>query len=221
MLSWILFAFGVERQSRAGNYFYFYFPLGLSIAIIIFEIIRRLLIQQLIESHEKKCKRYINDKTNNPDMDYFFTVIRIMVIGQEKIYLIENKGDEIEFNSGKGFDIPIHRYTDYCTTQEEEEQKARQIIREELQIEKPDLRHISSAIAEDSWRRVGHYVLFISDKDQNKLNRYNGRWYTLEEITRLFHSNRLYPLFKEIYARFYTIVNTARTYYSNGKGDIR
>lgn len=53
MLSWILFAFGVERQSRAGNYFYFYFPLGLSIAIIIFEIIRRLLIQQLIESHEK------------------------------------------------------------------------------------------------------------------------------------------------------------------------
>lgn len=35
-------------------------------------------------------------------MDYFFTVIRIMVIGQEKIYLIENKGDEIEFNSGKG-----------------------------------------------------------------------------------------------------------------------
>ena len=217
MLSWILFAFGVERQSRAGNYFYFYFPLGLSIAIIIFEIIRRLLIQQLIESHEKKCKRYINDKTNNPDMDYFFTVIRIMVIGQEKIYLIENKGDEIEFNSGKGFDIPIHRYTDYCTTQEEEEQKARQIIREELQIEKPDLRHISSAIAEDSWRRVGHYVLFISDEDQNKLNRYNGRWYTIEEITRLFHSNRLYPLFKEIYARFYTIVNTARTYYSNGK----
>ena len=97
MLSWILFAFGVKRQSRAGNYFYFYFPLGLSIAIIIFEIIRRLLIQQLIESHEKKCKRYINDKTNNPDMDYFFTVIRIMVIGQEKIYLIENKGDEIEF----------------------------------------------------------------------------------------------------------------------------
>ncbi len=65
-------------------FFYFYFPLGLSIAIIIFEIIRRLLIQQLIESHEKKCKRYINDKTNNPDMDYFFTVIRIMVIGQEK-----------------------------------------------------------------------------------------------------------------------------------------
>lgn len=60
-----------------------------------------------------------------------------MVIGQEKIYLIENKGDEIEFNSGKGFDIPIHRYTDYCTTQEEEEQKARQIIREELQIENP------------------------------------------------------------------------------------
>lgn len=101
MLSWILFAFGVERQSRAGNYFYFYFPLGLSIAIIIFEIIRRLLIQQLIESHEKKCKRYINDKTNNPDMDYFFTVIRIMVIGQEKIYLIENKGDEIESIAAK------------------------------------------------------------------------------------------------------------------------
>lgn len=217
ILSWVLFALGVERLSRAGNYFYFYFPIGLSIAIIIFEIIRRLLIQDLIESHEKKNRHYINSQKNNPDMDYFFTVIRIMVIGQEKIYLVENKGEETEFNNGKGFDIPIHRYTDYCTTQEEERQKARQIIREELQIEKPDLRHISSAIAEDSWRRVGHYVLFISDEDQNKLNRYNGRWYTLEEITRLFHSNRLYPLFKEIYARFYTIVNTARTYYSNGK----
>ena len=96
-------------------------------------------------------------------MDYFFTLIRIMVIGRKNL-LNRKLGDEIEFNSGKGFDIPIHRYTDYCTTQEEEEQKANRHTRE-LQIEKPDLRHISSAIAEDSWR-VEHYVLFISDKDQ-------------------------------------------------------
>ena len=34
--------------------------------------------------------------------------------------------------------------------------------------------------------------------------------FKVEDITRLFHSNRLYPLFKEIYARFYTIVNTDR-----------
>ena len=73
MLSWILFAFGVERQSRAGNYFYFYFPLGLSIAIIIFEIIRRLLIQQLIESHEKKCKSPANHTRRTSNRKTRFT----------------------------------------------------------------------------------------------------------------------------------------------------
>ena len=79
-----LFAFGVERQSRARNYFYFYFPLGLKYSYHYLRNYSPSADQQLIESHEKKCKRYINDKTNNPDMDYFFTVIRIMVIGQEK-----------------------------------------------------------------------------------------------------------------------------------------
>lgn len=216
LLAGLLFLIGIKRQSPAGRYFYFYFPLGLSIAVIIFEVVRRLLIRQLFESHERKSKHFV-DNHDEQEMDYFFTVIRVMIIGQEKIFLIPNKGDENEFNSGKGLDVPIHRYTDYCSTQEEEEHIARKIIQEELDIENPDLHHISSATAEHSWRRVGQYVLFIPQEEQNKLTRYNGRWYTIEDIARLFHHNGLYPLFKETYARFYTVVNTARTYYSNGK----
>ncbi len=218
LLTWTLFFVGIERQSPAGKYFYFYFPFGLSIAIIIFEVIRRALIQYLIEKHEKKIKRirFTNNK-NEGHMEYFFTVIRIMVISDGKIYLIYNDGDKNEINSGKGFDVPIHRYTDHSSTREDERSLARKIIQKELDIENPDLRHMTTTIVEDTYGQSGQYILFIPNEDQNKLNRYNGRWYTIEEITRLFHSNKLYPLFKESYARFYTIVNTARTYHSNGK----
>ena len=207
VLSWTLFLCGVGKSSRTGEYFYYYFPLGLCIAIIIFEFIRRILILQLVKNHERK---------RNSNMDYFFTVIRIMIIGQGKIYLIENKGDEFEFNSGKGLDVPIHRYTDYCTTLAEEKLKAQQIVQEERGINAPDLHHISSAVSNELWRRVGLYVLFIPDEEIDKLSQYGGRWYTAEEVTRLFHKHKLYPLFKESYSRFYTIVTTAKTYYSNG-----
>ena len=155
-----------------------------------------------------------------------YIVEKVYVIGEntkyfkdgtsKKIYLIENKGDEFEFNSGKGLDVPIHRYTDYCTTLAEEKLKAQQIVQEELGINAPDLHHISSAVSNELWRRVGLYVLFIPDEEIDKLSQYGGRWYTAEEVTRLFHKHKLYPLFKESYSRFYTIVTTAKTYYSNG-----
>lgn len=102
-------------------------------------------------------------------------------------------------------------------TQKEETQKARQIVWEKLGIENPDLRHIYSTIAQDPLRQIGGYILFLPPEYLSKLDQYPGRWYTVNEIATLFRSNRLSDSFKEIYARFYTIVNTARTYHSNGK----
>ena len=50
-----------------------------------------------------------------------------------------------------------------------------------------------------------------------KMNRYPGRWYTVEEIARLNREHRLHPLFRECYARLCTVVNAARTYRMNGE----
>lgn len=219
-LSWGLFLYGIDIESRAGTYFYFYFPAGLGLAIILFESIRRLLIQHLIEKYEKKSKYHSAQSDKELDfMEFFFTEIRIMVIGDEKIFLTENNGNrnKFKFNYYAGLDLPIHHRTTYCTTLGEESQKARQIVRDELGIENPDLRHVCTTIAQKPWQQIGHYILFLPHDSLSKLNRYPGRWYTVNEIAHLFHSDKLHPLFKELYARLYTIVDTARTYHSNGK----
>ena len=62
-----------------------------------------------------------------------------------------------------------------------------------------------------------HYILFLSDKDMPEMERYPGRWYTVEEIARLNRKHRLHPLFRECYARLCTVVNAARTYRMNGE----
>lgn len=49
------------------------------------------------------------------------------------------------------------------------------------------------------------------------MERYPGRWYTVEEIARLNREHRLHPLFRECYARLCTVVNAARTYHMNGE----
>ena len=41
------------------------------------------------------------------------------------------------------------------------------------------------------------------------MDRYPGRWYTVEEIARLNREHRLHPLFRECYARLCTVVNAA------------
>lgn len=219
IFSWALFLKDVEIHSRTGTYFYFYFPLGLSLATVIFEVSRRWLIQNIIDIHEKKSKIFIkkNKVKNGEEMQDLFSVIRIMIIAQEKIFLIENYGDKNELDSGTGLDVPIHRYFYQFLTRESEFKMAQQIVQEELQIDKPELRCLSTAISYESNRRVGHYILFLDDKNLLKINRYPGRWYTTKEIVRLFRIGRLYPLFKENYARFHTIVRTALTYYPNGR----
>ena len=191
----------------------------LGMAIILFETARRWIILQIIDSHEKK--REHQNRRDTPDQPTHTikntSVVRIIVIGQEKMYLIENPGNKNEPISGSGLDVPLHHHIEYCTTQKEEEQIARQIVRQELHIADPDLRCLSSITSEDEARRVGHYILFLPEAELASVDRYPGRWYTVEEITRLFHTGKLYPLFKEIYARFYTVVDTARTYHRNGQ----
>ena len=219
VLVWVLFLWGTDIQSRTGRYFYFYFPAALGMAIILFETARRWIILQIIDSHEKK--REHQNRRDTPDQPTHTikntSVVRIIVIGQEKMYLIENPGNKNEPISGSGLDVPLHHHIEYCTTQKEEGQIARQIVRQELHIADPDLRCLNSITSEDEARRVGHYILFLPEAELASVDRYPGRWYTVEEITRLFHTGKLYPLFKEIYARFYTVVDTARTYHRNGQ----
>lgn len=215
-LSWILFFLGIKIHSRGGVYFYFYFPTGLGVALILFEVTRRWLIQLIINKHEKGVRDFIN-KNNSDDRKKIFDVVRILLISQEKIYLIENQGDKYVLDSGKGLDLPIHRYFEHYFSLAEEKKQACQIVQEELHIEKPDLRRLNSVTSDNLQGRVGHYILFLPEEDMYKANRYPGRWYTVEEITRLFYAGRLYPLFRENYARFYTIVRTALTYYPNGR----
>lgn len=94
---------------------------------------------------------------------------------------------------------------------------ASQIVKEELHIKSSNLKHLNSVISEDRLQRVGHYILFLSDKDMPEMERYPGRWYTVEEIARLNRKHRLHPLFRECYARLCTVVNAARTYHMNGE----
>ncbi len=215
LLSWALFIYGIKWASRAGIYYYSYFPLGLIFAVILFEIIRRFLIQTIFDSHEKKSKKWVQeDKKEMP----CYTSIRVVVLCQGEIFLIkiEDKSSEpIEGDSG--WDTPIHQYRNYCSSLDEEKQLARKTIRELLHIENPDLRHLSSTTAPSYLRRVGQYLLFLPAEERERLNRYPGSWHSTEEVNKLYHENQLYPLFKELYARLYTVVNTANTYYNNGK----
>lgn len=214
-VAWALFLWGIDTQSRLGRYFYLFFPAALCVALILFETIRRWLLEMTIHPSGKGLKLATN---GDIIMENLFSVIRILIIGQEKIFLIERHKDKSLWYNGSGLDVPLHHtYTDYCLDPKEEKLRACQIIQEELQIESPNLRHLNSTVLERARQRVGHYILFLSDKDMPKMERYPGRWYTVEEIARLNREHRLHPLFRECYARLCTVVNAARTYRMNGE----
>lgn len=213
-VAWALFLWGIDTQSRLGRYFYLFFPAALCVALILFETIRRWLLEMTIHPSGKKNLQLAQSERGG--MEYFLGTIRIIVISQEKIFLIERKKEEkYEWMNSSGLDIPMHKTYANCIASEKE--LVYQIISEELQIEKPNLRHLNSTISENRSRQVGHYILFISGKDIPKMERYPGRWYTVEEITRLNREHRLHPLFRECYARLCTVVNAARTYRMNGE----
>lgn len=211
-VAWALFLWGIDTQSRLGRYFYLFFPAALCVALILFETIRRWLLEMAIHPSGKKesqALQFSNAKNEKQSSD----IIRILIIGQEKVFLIER-----QYNNNSGLDIPIQRdYANRCIDSKEEKKRLIQTIQEELQIENPNLRHLNSTNSENRLHRVGHYILFLSDTDMPKMNRYPGRWYTVEEITRLNREHRLHPLFRECYARLCTVVNAARTYRMNGE----
>lgn len=215
VVAWALFLWGIDTQSRLGRYFYLFFPAALCVALILFETIRRWLLEMTIHPSGKGLKLATNGEENREN---FSGIIRVMVFGQEKIFLIDRKEKGEIWYSGSGLDIPIHSfYVNSCMDQEEENQKAYQIIWEELQIKNPDLRHLNSTFSENKLRKTGLYLLFLSNNDMPQMNRYPGRWYTVEEIARLNREHRLHPLFRECYARLCTVVNAARTYRMNGE----
>lgn len=211
-VAWALFLWGIDTQSRLGRYFYLFFPTALCVALILFETVRRWLLEMAIHPSGKKesqALQFSNAKNEKQSSD----IIRILIIGQEKVFLIER-----QYNNNSGLDIPIQRdYANRCIDSKEEKKRLIQTIQEELQIENPNLRHLNSTNSENRLHRVGHYILFLSDTDMPKMNRYPGRWYTVEEITRLNREHRLHPLFRECYARLCTVVNAARTYRMNGE----
>lgn len=217
-VAWALFLWGIDTQSRLGRYFYLFFPAALCVALILFETIRRWLLEMTIHPSGKREKLAMNGEEG---MEHVFSTIRIMVIAQEKIFLVErtDKADKEEiWGNGAGLDIPIHHsYIDYCLNQEDELQKVHQIVNEDLHIEDTNIRKLSLTNSEDLFHYVGHYILFLSNKDIPKMDRYPGRWYTVEEIARLNRKHRLHPLFRECYARLCTVVNAARTYRMNGE----
>lgn len=212
-VAWVLFLWGIDTRSRLGRYFYLFFPAALCVALILFETIRRWLLEMTIHHSGRKKLTLSRGKQNCT------CILRIVIIGNERIFLMNSQDDNIEwYNNLSGLDIPLHYiYNDYCFDQKEEWQRACQIIQKELQIESPNLRHLNSTVLARARQRVGHYILFLSDKDMSKMERYPGRWYTVEEIARLNREHRLHPLFRECYARLCTVVNAARTYRMNGE----
>lgn len=216
VVAWALFLWGIDTQSRLGRYFYLFFPAALCVALILFETIRRWLLEMAIHPSGKGLKLAMNGEEN--DSKKISGIIRIITIGQEKIFLIESQCDNLIWYNNSGLDTPLHcTYTDYYLSPNEEKQKACQIIQKELQIESPNLKHLNSTVLERARQRVGHYILFLLDKDIPKMERYPGRWYTVEEIARLNREHRLHPLFRECYARLCTVVNAARTYRMSGE----
>lgn len=213
-VAWALFLWGIDTQSRLGRYFYLFFPAALCVALILFETIRRWFLEMFIHHSGKNLQLATQERVPQK----ISNIVRIIIIGQEKIFLIKRQNDESTWYNGSGLDIPLHHtYADYCLDQKEEMRRACQIIQEELQIESPNLKHLNSTVLERARQRVGHYILFLSDKDIPKMNRYPGRWYTVEEIARLNREHQLHPLFRECYARLCTVVNAARTYRMNGE----
>ena len=214
VVAWALFLWGIDTQSRLGRYFYLFFPAALCVALILFETIRRWLLEMAIHPSGKGLS--LTTSVESGGKQHFYGIIRILTICQEQIFLIERKEErEHERENSSGLDIPIHKTYADCIASEKE--LVYQIISEELQIENPNLRHLNSTISENRSRQVGHYILFLSDKDTPKMNRYPGRWYTVKEIARLNREHRLHPLFRECYARLCTVVNAARTYRMNGE----
>lgn len=212
-VAWALFLWGIDTQSRLGRYFYLFFPAALCVALILFETIRRWLLEMAIHPSGKGLQL-----TNNKGLEQIFSTIRIMIIGQEKIYLIERQSQNGIWDNNSGLDLPIHQtYFNCYLDQEKEMQKATEIIKGSIQIENPDLRHLNSTISENLFQRIGLYILFLSNEDIPQMDRYPGRWYTVEEIARLNREHRLHPLFRECYARLCTVVNAARTYRMNGE----
>lgn len=215
-VAWALFLWGIDMQSRLGRYFYLFFPTALCVALILFETIRRWLLEMAIHPSGKGLKLATSNKTKE-EQD-FLGIIRIMIIAQEKIFLIERQTDREIWNNGSGLDLPIQQsYPDYSLSHRNIEQQISHIIKKELQLNCPNIRHLSSVISENRLRHIDHYILFLSDKDIPKMDRYPGRWYTVEEIARLNREHRLHPLFRECYARLCTVVNAARTYRMNGE----
>lgn len=211
-VAWALFLWGIDTQSRLGRYFYLFFPAALCVALILFETIRRWLLEMTIHPSGKKSLANLGGKQN------FSSIIRIIAIGQEKIFLTKREDDKGTWSSSSGLDTPFHySYTERWFTKDEINQKAHQIIQEKLQTELFNLRHLNSVVTKKSYKRASHYILFLSDKDIPQMNRYPGRWYTVEEIARLNREHRLHPLFRECYARLCTVVNAARTYRMNGE----
>lgn len=218
-VAWVLFLWGIDTQSRLGRYFYLFFPTALCVALILFETIRRWLLEMAIHPSGNGSLQLVTP-VDSGGKQHFYGIIRILTIWQEHIFLIERQSSSIKdiWNCGTGLDIPIqYPYTDYCMTTKEERQMTYRMVQKELNLEQFDLRHLNSTNSENRLHRVGHYILFLSDKDMPKMNRYPGRWYTVEEIARLNREHRLHPLFRECYARLCTVVNAARTYRMNGE----
>lgn len=215
VVAWALFLWGIDTQSRLGRYFYLFFPAALCVALILFETIRRWLLEMAIHPSENGVKLAKNTKGG---MEDFLGIIRIMIICQGKIFLIDRQSNKKFLDEYSGLDLSIqYYYSDRSLTQKEENQRAYQISKEIVKIEKIDLRHLNSSISENRLQRVGHYILLLPDEDMPQMNRYPGRWYTVEEIARLNREHRLHPLFRECYARLCTVVNAARTYRMNGE----
>lgn len=213
-VAWALFLWGIDTQSRLGRYFYLFFPAALCVALIFFETIRRWLLEMAIHPTRKGLQLATSNRTK--DEQDFLEIVRIMIIAQEKIFLIERQAGREIWNNGSGLDLPVQQTYTNCYI-DNDKQKALQIIREKFKIEQPDLKHLSSIISENRLQKASHYILFLSDKDIPKMERYPGRWYTVEEIARLNREHRLHPLFRECYARLCTVVNAARTYHMNGE----
>ncbi len=213
LLTWVALALGVEQASRTGRFIYYYTPLILAIATIFFETIRHSLIYFLIKNR--------NNEEDGPDKDQLeicYTIIRLIVICQGKIFLLETKATSHDTPKEEiGFDTPILQHLEFTPHLDVEKKLAREAVLTQLGIENPNLHHFSSTTSPAALRRVGQYLLFLPPEEMSRLDSKNGKWLSTEEINQLYRNDRLLPIFKEFYARLHTIVTTALTYHINGK----
>ncbi len=215
LLSWGLFIYGIEPESSAGDYFYCYFPLALCLATLFFEIIRRILLHVFFDMHDRKSQEWVTK--NDEKQEICYTAIRIVAICQGEIYLTqtyEENLDEIEVEAG--LDSPFVQFHPFCLSHDEEREYAFKSARH-YWTDRLNLYHLSTITSPTHLRRVGQYLLLLPHEEKSKLDQYGGRWYSVEELNQLFHDDKLHPIFKEFYARLYTIINTVRTYCPNGK----